>query len=60
MEVGGDEPIWDEEWHELLVWEAAKHYLEEYDKPSLAGRIQENLGPLERSFYNRYSPDWGM
>ena len=55
---GLDEPLWHEDWHRLLVWEAAKSYLEEYDVPALGVRIQDNLPPLERSFYNRYVPEF--
>jgi len=55
---GEDEPLWHKDWHRLIVWEAAKSYLEEYDVPALAVRIQDNLPPLERSFYNRYLPDF--
>lgn len=53
-----DEPLWDEEFHRIIILEALISYMEEYDVASLKSRLNNELPNLKQEFYNRYLPDW--
>ena len=57
LQTAEDEPLWDEEFHRLLVWEAARSYAEEYEAAPLAGRIQQNLPRMRQAFFNRFASE---
>lgn len=52
-----DEPSWESDFHEIIVWRALAYYAEEYDVPALAARVAMNLPSIDRKFKNRYLPD---
>jgi len=57
MEINSDEPIWAEDFHEILVWMALVHYALTYEIPGLAARCKEILPRMKRQFVNRYLDD---
>lgn len=53
-----DEPLWDEDFHEILVWLALEDYASDYEAPEmLAPRIENHLPDLQNAFYRQYLPD---
>ena len=55
LTVKDDEPLWESEFHELIVWEACKALVTEYETlEGLALRVQMELPPLYRQFVNRF------
>ena len=60
FETLSDEPIWDEKYHNLLVWEALKVASLEWADNSKAPRMQANLSinlpPIRRAFNYEYLP----
>lgn len=57
MEVNSDEPVWDEDFHEILVWMALRDYATAYDVPELLPRVDTTLPQMTRQFRNRYLDD---
>lgn len=51
-----DIPLWDEEFHRLIVLEALMRYAEENNVSELGYRIGVELPQLQQAFYNRYLP----
>jgi hypothetical protein len=59
LSADGDEPIWDEEDHEIVVWQALSYYISEYEVPELlAQRVQEALRNEKREFLMKYLPEF--
>jgi hypothetical protein len=57
LSVDTDEPIWHEDFHDILVWMALSKFASEYEVPDLLDRrIKEELPPLMQAFYHRYLP----
>jgi hypothetical protein len=58
-----DEPIWDEKYHNLVVWEALKVAALEWPDNKKAQRMQANLSvnlpPMRRAFNYEYLPSKG-
>ena len=53
-----DVPLWDEELHEIIVWEALKDYASEYEASErLEPRIKNELPGLWTNFNRRYLPE---
>ena len=60
LSADGDEPIWDAEDHEIVVWQALQYYQSEYEVPELlASRIAESLRNEKREFLLKYLPTFG-
>ena len=58
MEVDEDEPIWDEDNHEIIVWVALRYYMSEYETPEeLATRIRLGLRYERKEFLLKYLPE---
>jgi len=57
MEINSDEPIWAEDFHEILVWMALRDYATAYDVPELLPRVDTTLPQMTRQFKNRYLDD---
>lgn len=57
MLVNCDEPIWDEDLHEILVWMALRSYAHAYVVPDLLERVNLVLPQMKRQFLNRYLDD---
>jgi hypothetical protein len=57
-----DEPVWDEEYHDILKWQALRLYAAEFSTANdgaelpLLKRVQQMLPPLESAFRRRYMP----
>jgi len=58
MEDNRDEPIWDEDLHEIIVWVALQYYMTEFEVPEeLATRTGRALSNAKNEFLLRYLPD---
>lgn len=61
LEYDADEPIWDEDNHDIIVWVALKYYMSEYETPEeLVARINFGLRYAKKEFLARYLPDFGV
>lgn len=60
MDSTDDEPPWDEEYHDILMWEAIKMWAAEYEgegsAPRLLARVDQKLPQLMSAFRRRYLP----
>jgi len=58
-----DEPLWDEEYHDVLKWKALQLFAAEFSaegaQQRLMARIGQMLPPLEKAFKRRYIPAVG-
>lgn len=53
-----DEPLWDEENHDIVAWQALKYYISEFEAPEeLATRVAVALREGKKEFLFRYLPD---
>lgn len=58
LEKDKDEPLWDEDLHDIVVWVALKYYMNEYETPEeLAERVKMGLRFSKAEFLMRYLPD---
>lgn len=56
-----DTPLWDEDLHELIVWEALKDYATEYEaSTTLDQRVKMRLPQMWLEFNRRYLPEIGI
>lgn len=59
LEDDEDEPIWDQDLHELVVYEALKLYTTEFEVPENTVALIAEVHPrLKTEFKLRYLPDW--
>lgn len=60
MDSPDDEPPWDEEYHDILEWEALKMWAAEFEgegsAPRIMARVDESLPPMLNAFRRRYLP----
>ena len=60
MEAVDDEPVWDSEFHELLVWMAVRKFAAEFEgegsTPRLLSRVDDELPAMMNAFRRRYLP----
>lgn len=57
LEKKGDTPIWHEDYHDLIVWEALKDYAQEYEASDTLGkRVSATLPELWNAFERKYLP----
>jgi len=58
FERDGDEPIWKEDDHEIIVWVALQYYMAEYETPEeLALKVKLGLRFAKKQFYLQYLPE---
>lgn len=56
-----DEPIWDEDDHEIIVWVALKYYMSEYETPEELGvKAAQGLRFAKKQFLDQYLPEFGV
>lgn len=59
LENDDDSPIWDEDLHELVAWEALKYFALEYEASETLGkRVTLALPGLWQEMFDRYLPEF--
>lgn len=58
LENNSDEPLWEEDLHELVAWVALEDFMGEYESSTTLGkRIKATLPGLWSDFMDRYHPE---